>query len=719
MGMKFSEKIQILLPLAQTLCRMEKSEEKAEYLKGFSPVQKYLSANIFAQEILDHFEPHCQVSLLSLIALGEGDVLFCKFTFSEEEIGALHDLAERLVHVEKFYHAIGGIIGYYLAFIRLLADTGKHSHEGVGYENPETFDLSVKSALVKDATLIGLEHLNRVAAIFPVGGAGDRLDLHDEESGQPLPAAKLKFCGSSLLQQMISDIQALEYLYYKLFARQVMVPIALMTSFEKDNHNFIREICAASKWFYRDPESIFTVVQPLVPVITEEGRFAFSSPHELNWKPGGHGVIWKLAIDEGVVDHLLHKGIDKAFLRQVNNPLAGLDNNILGLIGRGFEEDMDFGVIACERPVNTQEGMIVLKKVEGKYCLTNIEYTEFVKEGLEDKPKEEGEPYSIYPANTNILFADFKAVKNAIEKDPFPGLMINLKAKFTSMDESGVVRQVKGGRLETLMQNISDKMVYSLKGSMRSFAVYNPRQKVISSTKRTYEAGKYEIDTPENAFYDLLVNHRDLLSNHCRFHMPAMPSFEEYLEKGPSFVLKYHPSLGPLYEIIAQKLSAGVLGYGSHLELLIAELDIDNLYLDGSLQIASDFPMGRPDDQNHMIYSEKGPKCEMINCTVVNKGIDRKKVSKWWKNRYSFEETCRLAIHGNGEFFAEDVAFHGPLCIEVPDGQRVTASMDNGKVVFDRRVIKDPAWYWIYSIDDENNIVLTKKEYALQKGLSR
>ncbi len=565
---------------------------------------------------------------------------------------------------------------------------------------------------VKDAVLIGLENLNRVAAIFPVGGAGDRLDLHDEKSGQPLPAAVLEFCGSTLLEQMIRDIQALEYLYYKLFARQVMVPVALMTSFEKDNHNFIRQICAASKWFYRDPESIFTVVQPLVPVITEEGRFAFSSPYELNWKPGGHGVIWKLAIDDGVVDHLLNRGIGKAFLRQVNNPLAGLGNNLLGLIGRGFEEEMDFGVIACERPVNAAEGMIVLKKMGRKYCLTNIEYTEFVKEGLEDKPEEEGSSYSIYPANTNILFADLKAVKNVIEKNPLPGLMINLKTKFSSLDESGAVKQVKGGRLETLMQNISDEIV-------RSFAVYNPRQKVISSTKRTYEAGKYEIDTPEHTFYDLLVNHRDLLSNDCRFHMPSMPSFKEYIEKGPSFVLKYHPSLGPLYEIISQKLSAGVFVYGAHLELLIAELDIKNLYLDGSLQIISDFPIGQPDDQEHLVYSEKGPKCELINCSVVNKGIDREKVSNWWRNRYSFEETCQITIHGNGEFFAEEVAFNGPLNIEIFEGERVTASMDNGNVVYDRRVVKDPTWYWIYSIDEENNILLSKKEYTLQKGLSR
>jgi UTP---glucose-1-phosphate uridylyltransferase len=717
MGMTLSAKIEILKPLAENLSRMESSEEKIEYLASQPETEKFLEENLRIKELIQSFGPDSQASLLALIALGEADVLFSSFSFDSEEVEALRDLAKRLIYVEDFYNDIGGVVGYCLAFLRLLQNNDEHGGKQVRYDNPDTFDLSDKNDKVKDVVLHGLENLPRIAAIFPVGGAGDRLDLHDEATGQPLPAAKLEFLGSTLLEQMIGDIQALEYLHYKLFARQIMVPVALMTSFEKENHSYIRKICADNKWFYRDPESIFTVVQPLVPVITEEGRLSFSSPLELNWKPGGHGVIWKLAIDKGVVDHLLGRGIEKAFLRQVNNPLAGLDNNLLGLIGRGFENGMNFGVIASERPLKASEGMIVLKKDKSGYSLANIEYTEFVKEGLEDKPQKEGGRFSVYPGNTNILLADLNAVKEVIRKNPLPGMMINLKTKFTSIDASGKKRQTRGGRLETLMQNISNEMVYPEREAMASFTVFNHRQKVISSTKRTYEPGNPVDDTPESAFYNLLANHHDLLKNYCRFQIPEMPSMDDYLASGPSFVLTYHPSLGPLYEIVAQKLTGGGMTWGSHLRVDVAELDADNLFLDGSLQILSDFPMGHLDENNLMRYSERGPKCELINCTVENKGIDRSSVEAWWKNRYRFHETCEIKIEGNGEFFAEGVAFEGPFSIFVPSGHRVTASVVDGGIVFDTRLIDDPTWYWVYSVAHEIDIKLTKKEFAVRKGL--
>ena len=42
---------------------------------------------------------------------------------------------------------------------------------------------------------------------------------------------------------------------------------------------------------------------------------------------------------------------------------------------------------------------------------------------------------------------------------------------------------------------------------------------------------------------------------------------EQYLEKGPSFIFLYHPALGPLWDIIAQKVRGGALKHGSELVL--------------------------------------------------------------------------------------------------------------------------------------------------------
>lgn len=42
-----------------------------------------------------------------------------------------------------------------------------------------------------------------MAEIYPVGGAGDRLGLVDEETGESLPTAVLPYCGRSLLEGLV------------------------------------------------------------------------------------------------------------------------------------------------------------------------------------------------------------------------------------------------------------------------------------------------------------------------------------------------------------------------------------------------------------------------------------------------------------------------------------------------------------------------------------
>lgn len=45
--------------------------------------------------------------------------------------------------------------------------------------------------------------------IYPIGGAGDRLGLMDSDTGESLPAALLPYCGRSLLEGLIRDLQVL------------------------------------------------------------------------------------------------------------------------------------------------------------------------------------------------------------------------------------------------------------------------------------------------------------------------------------------------------------------------------------------------------------------------------------------------------------------------------------------------------------------------------
>lgn len=63
---------------------------------------------------------------------------------------------------------------------------------------------------------------------------------------------------------------------------------------------------------------IFLVYQPLVPTISAEyGKWLVAEPFTPVCKPGGHGVIWKLAQDKGVFRWFHEYGRKAATVRQV------------------------------------------------------------------------------------------------------------------------------------------------------------------------------------------------------------------------------------------------------------------------------------------------------------------------------------------------------------------------------------------------------------------
>lgn len=52
---------------------------------------------------------------------------------------------------------------------------------------------------------------------------------------------------------------------------------------------------------------------------------------------------------------------------------------------------------------------------------------------------------------------------------------------------------------------------------------------------------------------------------------------KHFLEHGPRFIFLFHPSLGPLWDIIAQKMRGGALAPGSELVLEVRSATLDAL----------------------------------------------------------------------------------------------------------------------------------------------
>lgn len=73
----------------------------------------------------------------------------------------------------------------------------------------------------------------------------------------------------------------------------------------------------------------------------------------------------------------------------------------------------------------------------------------------------------------------------------------------------------------------------------------------------------------------------------ARVHVPDLGSTESYLSSGcvPTFVWLWNPALGPLWSVVAQKVSGGSLAEGSEVELEVAELRWRDVHVSGSLLV--------------------------------------------------------------------------------------------------------------------------------------
>lgn len=711
-----------LKALLSSLQHAKTYADKLAILDALPVVKDFLKHSESIQTFLKSLTPEAAYAIKSIMAIGQGPTVFKIETNIKDRFNRLILLLEQLLEIEIFYQYMGGIIGYHLTVISLILShqTSASPPSNTRYIRPHGLHLVTDQPEVRQAVRWGIESIKNLAVIYPLGGAGDRLNLTDDATGTPLPAARLPFLGHSLLEGLIRDLQGIEYLSFKLFGKQLLTPIAIMTSVEKNNHVHVLRICKERNWFGRPSESFYFFIQPVVPVITIEGNWSLAAPLTLMLKPCGHGVLWKLAEEQGVFHWLKSQGRHQCLIRQINNPLAGTDNSLLALIGIGCHDDKAFGFASCERLLNSDEGTDVLIETQTSqgydYCLTNIEYTDFAQRGIDEAPAGPDSRFSIYPTNTNILFAKISSVQEIIKTCPIPGQLINMKSKVPYIDAEGHQSFVQGGRLESTMQNIADYIVDHFpcqlgeeeqKKALRTFIVYNERSKTISTTKKSYKPGESPVATPEQAYYDLLFNHYRLLKQ-CQFTLPEWKGIDDYLRQGPACIFLFHPGLGPLYSVIIQKMRKGSIAAGAELQLEIAEVDIEDLSLEGSLLIEADTPLGKYDSSGSLQYGGES-RCTLKQVMIRNQGIDHQSIQHYWKNNLTRREAIKIVLYEGAEFYAEAITLEGPHLFEVPAHHRlVLKPHKNGHWIEELSPIEKPSWYWRYQFNDQNAIQLKK-----------
>ena len=299
------------------------------------------------------------------------------------------------------------------------------------------------------------------------------------------------------------------------------------------------------------------------------------------------------------------------------------------------------------------------------------------------------------------MFASLPAIEKALQKDPIPGIIVNPKTA-VEVVKNGILEKKMAARLESSMQNIADTFRVPLdshastkvqRETLSTFLNLYEREKLMSVTKRAYVEGQNPYETPDSCLYDWTKATRQLLSEHCSFTLPPEQTIEQFLQNGPAFLFVFNPALGPLWEVIGQKLSHGSLAPGAELELEIAELSCSGLTLDGSLRIIAQQPLGQTAADGSATYSEKVGRARLKNCIVMNQGMDMRNIPDILKGTQKRAEECAIILKGFSELVAENVTIKGDFHLTVQDGQRAYITQDaSGTISVRFEEIETPGW---------------------------
>ncbi len=756
-----------LAPLREALLRCDGDlKMKTEVVDADPTVRAFVASNGPVARVLSNIGSEDSYLLKCAVAAGQVHVLENVSTQDPMTIAnVIRPLVNTLRNVETFYDMLGGVVGYQFAALELIHEkfggpppsfmsavaTDGDEEKAPGRAVTETIDMHRPvgpdlredgGAFAARAAMWGLEELPRLAEVYPLGGAGDRLGLIDEITGESLPAALLSYNGRTLIEGLIRDLTAREWLYYKMFGHQHVTPVAVMTSAAKGNHRRISTLMSQKNFFGRGENSFRLFEQPLVPVVTTRGgQWVTEGGDDLSvaLKPGGHGAIWKLMHDQGVFTWLEAKGRKGATVRQITNPMAGTDTTILALAGVGAREDKALGFASCERHLGASEGVNVLVErrsrdeetgdVEYSYGVSNVEYTVLEQHGIDDTPVDEGSDESAFPANTNVLYIGLGKIREGLLSSPrgaFPGMLVNLS-------KPAMPDGTKGGRLETSMQNIADVLLQRSKetpldpsrwGDLPTFVLYTLRRRITSSAKKKRNPDQSPpnlAQTPDGSFLDLVKNAADLLDRCGVSHPPPQTgTVEDYLANGPGFIFCANPAIGPLWQVTEQKIARGSIGERSEVRLEIAEIEWADVHVTGSLLVEATSPLGAtrqtPSGAPTLVFDEdECGRCRLRDVTVSNAGVDwHADGTTIWSAQLTRTECCEIRVEGDGEFDAKGVTIKGDARYVVPAGWRLQLrpSGDDPGTIVERwtnlaAAGGGPTWNWTYEGGAGGDVRLT------------
>ncbi len=146
-----------LAQLKQELLRTGSTKEKLELVVNHPTTKKFLSHYPDVEINFSCFTEKEKVVLYTTLALGQGERLFlCSGSLEKK---SLKQLAHFLLPVEEFYQEFGGIVGYHVMCLELVAQKETIEKKG-NYHTPSAYDLTEENPVTLGKAHWGLTKLS-------------------------------------------------------------------------------------------------------------------------------------------------------------------------------------------------------------------------------------------------------------------------------------------------------------------------------------------------------------------------------------------------------------------------------------------------------------------------------------------------------------------------------------------------------------------------------
>jgi UTP--glucose-1-phosphate uridylyltransferase len=232
--------------------------------------------------------------------------------------------------------------------------------------------------------------------------------------------------------------------FLDVIARQVLehrrrsgarLPLVLMDSFYTRDDS----LEALSQYDDLPADLPLDFVQGKVPKIDADSLEPVSWPDDpdLEWAPPGHGDLYTALVTSGMLEEMLDKGYEYAFVANADNLGATLDERILGWFAR---EQLPFVMEVADRTEADRKGGHIAQRPDGGLVLREIAQT----------PDEDEDSFQDVDRhryfNTNTLWVNLRALDELMrERDGVLGLpmIVNRKTVDPSDSSSPAVIQLE------------------------------------------------------------------------------------------------------------------------------------------------------------------------------------------------------------------------------------------------------------------------------------